>query len=274
MILFPNAKINLGLNVTEKRADGFHNLETVFYPFKSCDALEVIKNTAFSKGKAKAQMSVSGIKVGGKVENNLVVKAFDLLDKNFDLGPVKIHLHKSIPMGAGLGGGSADAAFMLNALNELFELEITMEELAAYAGMLGSDCAFFIYNSPLFATGKGNEFEELNFQLPALKISVVHPGIHSNTAEAYSGIRPKKPQTSIKEILQQDLREWKTQLHNDFEEPIFKKYAEIQKVKQRFYDEGAVYSSMSGSGSAVFAIFEKEIPEINWPKNYQVLKEI
>jgi 4-diphosphocytidyl-2-C-methyl-D-erythritol kinase len=292
MILFPNAKINLGLNVIEKRVDGFHNLESVFAPVELNDVLEIIideKKTSQTKPDSssspisgrlrganspeKIQFSSSGLSIDGNWENNLIVKAYRLLDADFNLPSVKIHLHKIIPMGAGLGGGSSDAAFTLKGLNELFNLKLPEEKLISYAVKLGSDCAFFIRNKSVFASEKGEIFEDLNLDLKNYKILIVWPGIHSSTADAYGGIVPKKTEISIKEILKKDISHWRNELKNDFEEPIFKKYPEIKTVKEKLYEAGAGYASLSGSGSAVYGLFEKEIPRLDWPGNYLIFEE-
>ena len=254
MIIYPNAKINLGLN-------------TVFYPVMWRDALEIIENKNATK---EIEFSSSGLTIEGNPENNLIVKAYTLLNKEFSLPAVKIHLHKVIPMGAGLGGGSADAAFTLKLLNDLFALKISTEQLKIFATSLGSDCAFFIENKPKYATQRGDVLEPIDLKLGEYKIVVVWPGIHSDTAAAYAGIIPAKPIVSCKETVMNDIHEWKNNLKNDFEETVFKKFPEIKKVKEELYKQGAIYSAMSGSGSAVFAFFEKEIPPMSWPKHYHV----
>lgn len=262
MIDFPNCKINLGLNITQKRPDGFHNIETVFYPVKWTDALEVIEG-----GTKPFELIASGLKIGGNIEENIIFKAYKLLSENSILPNIKVYLHKVLPMGAGLGGGSADAAFFLKMANKKLKLNLSTEKLTDLARKLGSDCAFFIQNTPVFAKGKGDEFESYNLDLSQYHILVVYPGINSNTKEAYEGVVPAQPQKSVKEILNQPINTWKDFLVNDFEKSIFKKYPEIEKLKQQLYDNGAVYASLSGSGSAVFGIF-KEKPEIAFPKTY------
>ncbi len=269
MIAFPNCKINLGLNIIAKRNDGFHDLETVFYPLLIEDAVELIQSE-------KTEFTISGLPVAGNAVDNLCVKAYQLLKKDFpDLPQVKIHLHKTIPMGAGLGGGSADGAFMLKLINDKFNLHISDYDLLKYAEQLGSDCPFFILNKPCFATGRGEILEEINLNLKGYKIVLVHPGIHINTAWAFSKIKPSFPLNSIKEIIQQPNSTWKEELKNDFEEPVFSQYPEIKKIKDNLYNMGAVYSSMTGSGSAVFGIFEKEKNiSISFPENYFVKESI
>lgn len=252
MVLFPNCKINLGLNVIGKRSDGFHDLETVFYPIQLRDAIEVIEKPAF-------QFSSSGLAIKGESDNNLCVKAYSLLKKDFpQIPPVQIHLHKAIPIGAGLGGGSADGAFTLILLNKKFKLKLSEKQLMEYSLRLGSDCPFFISNKPCYAAGRGERLEELEINLSEYKIIVVHPGIHISTAWAFANIDPCKPTTLIKEIMRQPVEMWKQELKNDFEDPVFNKHPEIKKVKEDLYAAGAVYSAMSGSGSAVYGIFYKD----------------
>lgn len=251
MISFPNCKINIGLNVVEKRKDGFHNIETVFYPVSWCDALEIIPSK-------KLAFSSSGIKIPNDKKGNLCLRAYHLLAKDFKIPKVKIHLHKNIPIGAGLGGGSSDAAFTLKMLNEMFELKLKEKQLLNYASRLGSDCAFFILNRPVFAKGKGDELEEISLDLTKYKIVIVYPKINISTAEAYSGIIPKKSKTSLNEIIEnKPIHQWKNFVCNDFEENIFKKSSRIARIKKQLEQAGAVYASMSGSGSGVYGIFEK-----------------
>jgi 4-diphosphocytidyl-2-C-methyl-D-erythritol kinase len=259
MLNFPNAKINLGLNVTGCRADGFHNIETIFYPVPLSDILEIIKTDEDKEDDgSKARLFITGLDIPGNPESNLCVKAFHLLDKDFDLTPVHIHLHKLIPMGAGLGGGSSDGAFALILLNQLFELKLADNALLNYAAQLGSDCSFFIYNKPAFGTGKGNELSEISLDLNGYYLVLVKPDVFVGTAEAYSGVRPALPEISVNEIVKLPLKEWKGKMINDFEMSIFPKHPEIKMVKEKLYKHGALYASMTGSGSAVFGIFEKK----------------
>ncbi len=267
MLSFPNAKINLGLNVVEKRSDGFHNIESVFYPVGWCDALEIIKATNFS-------FSSTGLEIPGNLKNNLIIKAFDLLHELITIqtkknsgkkntkSQIAIHLHKVLPMGAGIGGGSADGAFALKMINEIFELELNIEQLQDFASRLGSDCPFFIENTPKFCFEKGNKFEEIELSLQGKYILLVNPQIHISTVEAYSGVLPKKPLISIQEILKSPISEWKGVLINDFEEEIIKNHPKIGQIKSHLYDLGASYASMTGSGSTVFGIFDKEVEPV------------
>jgi len=265
MVSFPNCKINLGLNIVNKRNDGYHDIETVFFPIQLKDSLEVIENE-------KLEFSTSGFSIEGEPEKNLCIKACDLLKKDFpQLPAVQMHLHKAIPMGAGLGGGSADGAFTLKLLNKKFELNLSEKQLIKYSLQLGSDCPFFILNKPCFATGRGEILEQTELGLSEYKFLIVKPPTHINTALAFSTIKPFKPVKSIKQIIQQSISTWKTELINDFEKPVFTKYPEIKNIKDKLYDAGAIYASMSGSGSAVYAIFKTENAiSISFPDNYFV----
>lgn len=251
MIVFPNAKINIGLQIIEKRKDGFHNIESIFYPvFDVFDVLEVIENETLS-------FTSSGINIPGNPNSNLCVKAFHLLKKDFNIPFVKIHLHKVIPIGAGLGGGSADAAFLLKALNTLFQLNLNTAQLINYARKLGSDCAFFIENKPVYAFHKGDEFEAIDLDLSSFQIKIKHPAIHISTATAYGGIVPAPSKINGKEAIKKPMNEWKNWLFNDFEKTVFPQHPAIEKLKNEMYNQGAIYAAMTGSGSAVFGIFEK-----------------
>lgn len=252
MIVFPNAKINVGLNVVEKRTDGFHNIESIFYPvWQLTDVLEVVKQEG-----DVVEFSSSGIDIPRKEEElNLCEKAYYLIKNDFNISGVKIHLHKVIPIGAGLGGGSADAAFTLKVLNDLFELNLTDEKLIEYAQKLGSDCAFFIKNKPVYAYNKGDEFDELELDLSTYEIKIEYPDIHISTAEAYAGIEAKPSNQNIKELIAQPIEMWKNNLNNDFEQSVFPNHPNIEKLKAKMYQDGAKFASMTGSGSAVFGIF-------------------
>lgn len=253
MICFPNAKINLGLSIIEKRPDGFHNIESVFYPIAWNDALEVIESP---EAHTDFQLHLSGLPVPGTVEDNLLYKAYALIKEKRSLPKLSVYLHKSLPMGAGLGGGSADCAFLINQLNIQFGLGLSEDERLDLARPLGSDCAFFIKNKPVYAYEKGDVFKDLRLDLSAYSIAVIFPNVHSNTKEAYSLVKPAKPISSLLETLQQPVHAWKDKLVNDFEASIFAKYPVVEKTKQDLYKSGAIYASMSGSGSAVFGLFE------------------
>lgn len=255
MITFPNAKINLGLNITAKRPDGYHNLETVFYPIPLEDALEV---TPLKDSQRKFALHQSGIEIAGEPETNLVIKAYKLLDEEFHLPPVNIHLHKHIPSGAGLGGGSADAAFMLKLLNEKFALNLNEEKLEEYAALLGADCAFFIKNTPTFAEGIGNVFSPVTLSLKGYQLLLIKPDIFVSTREAFALIHPRQPEYSLKETIRRPVDEWKDYMVNDFEESVFPQHPAIREIKEELYRQGAIYAAMSGSGSSVFGIFEPE----------------
>jgi 4-diphosphocytidyl-2-C-methyl-D-erythritol kinase len=263
MIIFPNAKINIGLNVTERRKDGYHNLETIFYPVKINDAVEVAEANALS-------FESSGLEIPGRAADNLCIKGYNLLKKDFDLPPVKIHLHKHIPIGAGLGGGSADAAFFIRLLNKKFDLGLTDERMIAYARQLGADCAFFIKNKPVFAFEKGDEFEPIKLDLSNYKIIVVMPPVQVSTAEAYRGVKPAPVNESLMELIYRPVTEWKNHIKNDFEQSVFANNPMIRGVKAALYEAGAIYASMSGSGAAVFGIFDKTPDLKELQKNNQV----
>jgi 4-diphosphocytidyl-2-C-methyl-D-erythritol kinase len=254
MIVFPNAKINLGLNIISKRTDGFHNIETVFYPVPLTDVLEIIPSQT-----PGTKFAGFGIEIPGDTANNLCIKAYNALRADFDLPPVKIILHKNIPMGAGMGGGSSDGAFTLVVLNKMFNLGLTDAQLEQYASKLGSDCAFFIRNRPAHGTEKGNVLEDITVNLQGLYLVIVKPDIHIGTAEAYAGVTPKIPELSLKEITNLPVNKWKELIKNDFEASIFPKHAEIAAIKDKLYKNGALYASMTGSGAAVFGIFEQEV---------------
>lgn len=264
MLVFPNCKINLGLHVVNKRDDGFHNIETVFYPVNWCDALEIVENKHSNE---HFTFTASGIPIDGAPAQNLIHKAWEIIAKEKKLPAIKVHLHKNIPMGAGLGGGSSDAAWFINLLDKQFSLNYTEKEKTDIASQLGSDCAFFIKNTPLFAQGRGTEFSDLEVDLSEYFILLVYPNVHSNTKEAYNGLVPKRPANKLQTVLASPVKEWKKKLVNDFEPSIFKKYPQVKDLKEDLYAAGALYASMSGSGSAVFGIFEKE-PMINLPVHY------
>ena len=252
MITFPNAKINIGLYVTSRRPDGYHNLETLFYPIELRDILEIVP----AQG-SESSLTVTGIAVDGDPEQNLVMRAYRLLQKEYNVPAVDIYLHKVIPFGAGLGGGSADAAYALVMLRDMFNLPLSDDELAQRASRLGADCPFFIYNRPLIATGIGDCFTSTDFSLKGLHIVLVKPSIAVSTAEAYAHVTPQNPQTPLADGLPQPIEQWRECVSNDFEKSVFPAHPRIAAIKQRLYDMGAVYASMSGSGSSVFGIFDK-----------------
>ena len=271
MLIFPNCEINLGLNIIRKRTDGYHDLETVFYPVNWQDALEGVKSEVKSEASGVIFTS-SGLTIAGDAQNNLCVKAYDLLKKDFpSLPSIQLHLHKIIPMGAGLGGGSADGAYTLTLINDLCKLGLSKEQLIHHALQLGSDCPFFILNKPCWATGRGENMQEIALDLSAYQFVIVHPHIHVSTAAAFSKITPRLPERSIREIIEQPIETWKHVLLNDFEAGVTAKHPEIRSIKETLYNEGALYASMTGSGSAVFGIFPKhQILNLKFPPGYLV----
>ncbi len=262
MIAFPHAKINLGLSVISKRPDGFHNLETIFYPIALRDALEIVPSTS-------TKIILSGLKIPGTANENLTLGAYKLLKKKYPvIADLEIHLHKTIPMGAGLGGGSSDAAGMLQLLNQYFDLHIPVEELNEFATTLGSDCSFFLQSLPCFASGRGEMLVPIHFNLDKYSILLIHPEIQIATSWAYSRIQPVSPAYSLKESILQPVQNWKALIHNDFEIPVFEEYPSLKKIKEGLYAAGALYAAMTGSGSTLYGIFDKsEIPSAAFPNS-------
>jgi 4-diphosphocytidyl-2-C-methyl-D-erythritol kinase len=256
MVIFPNAKINIGLNILRKRKDGYHDIETLFYPIGMKDALEYVEN-----GGNQVNFVNSGLKLGIDPEQNIVLKVYRMLQEEYILPGLDIHLHKVIPSGAGLGGGSSDAAFFLKALNEYFELNVTKENLKSISLRLGADCSFFLDNRPAYATGTGEKLEAVEFTLKGYFLVVVKPPFGVDTKSAYSGVVPNEYDLQFKKIINGPVHEWKGRIKNDFETTLFVKFPELALLKRRLLDLGAVYASMSGSGSSVYAIFENE-PDI------------
>lgn len=262
MIVYPNAKINVGLHVVAKRRDGYHDLETVFYPIPLQDALEI--HNADDPA-ADYELKVAGDPLDGSPEDNLVVKAFRLLKADFPdkVKPVSIFLYKHIPTGAGLGGGSSDGAFMLKALNERFALGLDDDALERYAARLGADCPFFIRNRAAFAQGIGNELTPVGLSLKGLTLVLVKPDIFVSTKDAYRAIKPQRPEVSLLEAVRRPVAEWHEGVTNDFEDSVFPKYPEIAAIKDRLYDLGALFAAMSGSGSAVYGLFPFPVKDID-----------
>jgi 4-diphosphocytidyl-2-C-methyl-D-erythritol kinase len=261
MICFPNAKINLGLHIINKREDGFHNIETVFYPVNCCDMLEVVVSSTILGQSNKVEFFSDGLKIEGDIHDNLIVKAYHLLDADFNFPAVQFFLYKNIPMGAGLGGGSSDAAFAIKLLNDKFELNLSISQMQNYASQLGSDCAFFIENKAAYAFGRGSELENFNLDLSNYVIALIAPPIHSNTALAYKNVFKRgelKEDYSLKKLLQQPIENWKQIIENDFEKTVFETIPQLPIIKQQLYDCGALYASMSGSGSCMFGIFNHQ----------------
>jgi 4-diphosphocytidyl-2-C-methyl-D-erythritol kinase len=279
LISFPNCKINLGLKVTRKRQDGYHDIETVFYPLPLTDILEVTDNdnsrsldTEYLTGETK--FITTGLPINGAAGKNLCVKAYELLHHDFqNLPPVQIYLHKVIPIGAGLGGGSADGSFTLKLLNEKFKLNLSTEQLLDYALLLGSDCPFFIINRASFAKGRGEFLEEINLHLQNYSFVIVHPGIHISTPWAFQQVTPSLPNKSIREIIQQPISTWKNELTNDFEQAVCNQHPELSIIKSRLYEAGAIYASLSGSGSCFYGIFQKnQFPTLGLPGPFQLIQ--
>jgi 4-diphosphocytidyl-2-C-methyl-D-erythritol kinase len=269
MVSFPNCKINLGLNIINKRPDGYHDLETVFYPIAIKDVLEIVTDQDGQES-GTVNYTASGIPVMGDIQNNLCVKAYQLLKKDFpQLPPIKMHLHKEIPMGAGLGGGSADGAFTLSLLNQKYQLQLEQEQLIKYAIQLGSDCPFFLINQPCLGKGRGEILSEIEVDLRNYQFLIVNPGIHISTAWAFSQIIPAQQFYPIEDTILIPIGQWKGILVNDFEKPVVQQYPEIGEVIQKLYTSGAVYAALSGSGSTVFGIYPKgTIQRPNFPKHY------
>ena len=257
MVAFPNAKINIGLNITGKRQDGYHDLETVFYPVAVKDIVEIIVAHPSSP---PIELTTSGNVIDSNSEDNLCIKAFHLIKKDFpDIPPLKMHLHKNIPMGAGLGGGSSDAAMVLMMMNKMFSLHIPDPQLLNYALVLGSDCPFFILNRPALAKGRGELLTPIAVDLSAYKIMIIHPGTHIKTASAFANLKDTFSERSVLENnITKEVGYWKGNIHNDFESSVFTTHPEINEIKEKLYRAGAVYCSMSGSGSSVFGLFKKE----------------
>lgn len=265
MVVFPNAKINLGLNIIKKRKDGYHDIASCFVPVPYYDVLEIIESR-------KSDFTSSGLSIPDKPEKNLCVKAYRMLKKDFGLPEVNIYLHKLIPVGGGLGGGSSDASYTLKCLNTLFELFLDDSILEDYAARLGSDCPFFIRNKPVMAYGTGNEFEGISLDLTGKYIVLVTPPVHVSTAEAYAGVTPVMPGSDLKEVLEQaPAAQWKELINNDFEGSVIQKYPQLARIKAELYEAGAFYASMSGSGSTLYGLFDVE-PDINqlFDQSYQV----
>jgi len=281
MILFPNCKINIGISVVEKRTDGYHNIETVFYPLAIEDALEAVLSP---DGETKLHLSGTGMPCHCKLpsaaigtwretsqKNNLVIKAYTLLSQHFPLLPLHFYLHKVIPAEAGLGGGSSDAACTLKMIDEMFQLSLSKQQLHSFAEQLGADCPFFIKNTPVFATGKGDMFQKITLDLSDYKILIIKPPCPISTKEAYNNIVPKKAKYPLSEAIKEPIFKWKNLIFNDFEAFASAKYPEIKAIKETLYAHGALYASMSGSGSTVYGIFDR-MPQIPFSENYTIFQ--
>jgi 4-diphosphocytidyl-2-C-methyl-D-erythritol kinase len=267
LIVFPNCKINLGLQIKRKRADGFHALETIFLPVSLNDALEVVSSQT-----GETTLQVSGNVIDAVAEDNICIKAYRLLQQQFPKLPaVQVHLHKNIPAGAGLGGGSADGSFMLSLLNQKYNLGLSTPELAALALQLGSDCPFFVYNQACFASGRGEILQPLDLDLSAFSLVLVNPQIHINTGWAFRQLPAERKHADLRSVMELPVSKWQYLLVNDFEVPVFEQYPEIAAIKSKLYEQGAVFASMTGTGSTVFGLFPKDAtPTLSFPDHYFV----
>lgn len=265
MILYPPAKINLGLNILRKREDGYHDIDTCMVEIPFTDILEVTKSDSF-------EFLQTGIKISGAGGTNLCEKAYQLLQNEFEIGPVRIHLRKQIPVGAGLGGGSADATYTLLALNELFQLELSIQKLKQIASQLGSDCPFFVDGLPQIAQGRGEILSPVEHDLSNVYLVLFNPGIHVGTKEAYDGVSVSEDVVAVEEILQKPIEQWKELLKNDFESSVFQQHSEIQQLKESLYQSGAIYAAMSGSGSSVYGLFINKDVAMNVNSTYLIYK--
>lgn len=264
MVAFPNCKINLGLRVTGKRPDGFHNIETVFYPLPLRDALEVVRSNSF-------ELHITGMDVPGEQSSNLCLKAYELVRQNHpSVSPVKMFLHKTIPIGAGLGGGSSDGAFALILLNKEFGLGISEDKLIEYALQLGSDCPFFILNKPCLATGRGEMMKPVDINLDEYYFVLVDSGVHVNTGWAFKELKNIGEGQSLAETISLPPETWKDKLVNDFEEPVFEAHPSLKNIKEQLYNAGAIYASLTGTGGCVYGIFNKKVKELKLDKEYKV----
>lgn len=278
MMVFPHCKINLGLQILHKRSDGFHALQTVFYPIALHDVLEIIRHPQPSDAKEELSFSSSGKAIAGATDDNLCIKAYKLIKNDFpSLPPIQMHLHKKIPMGAGLGGGSSDGAFALQLINDVFQLNIPAAQLAAYALQLGSDCPFFLHQQPCYATGRGEILEPIELNLTDWNWVLVNPGIHVQTAKAFSmlqrGTEPISNLPDLRSIVQEEPANWKGKLINDFEAPVCALHPEIAAIRDQLYAAGAVYASMTGSGSTVYGIFHADCtPEFSFPSSFEIFR--
>ncbi len=267
MLAFPNAKINIGLRVINRRMDGFHSLETILFPINIKDIIEVVEAD-------KLTFSSSGIPIPGNHMDNLCLKAYHIIHNDRNIPPVHIHLHKHIPIGAGLGGGSSDAAFLIRLLDQKFTLDLSLDKMEFYAKQLGADCAFFIHNHPVLATERGDQFHPITLVLKAYYLVLVMPPIHVSTPEAYKNVRMSIPNESLEALISLPIEEWRNHIGNSFEESVFKKHPTIANIKSSLYEVGALYASMSGSGSSVYGIFKSEIQLPELERHYQVFYNV
>lgn len=274
MNIRPCAKINLGLNIVEKRADGYHNLETVFYPVPLYDEITIEEST--ESAASTCLLTLSGQQIEGDPEKNLVVRAYRLLEHRYSLPPIHIHLTKSIPMQAGMGGGSADGTYTLRLLNEMFSLGISNADMERYAATLGADCAFFVKATPSYAEGIGEQLSPIALSLKDYYLAIVKPPIAVSTREAFSLIKPQRPEKNCRDIVGKPIETWREELRNDFEESIFPQYPRIGEIKEQLYHQGALYAAMSGSGSALFGIFREQPDHLStlFPDCFTAIKKL
>lgn len=258
MICYPNAKINLGLHIQTKLSNGYHSLETYFYPIPLCDMLEVVKNDS-----DLIQFQSSGLEITGNQNDNLIIKAYRLVKMKYPISGVKIHLHKRIPMGAGLGGGSSDAAFMVLMLNKLLNLNMSFEQKKEITDEIGSDCSFFLQSKPAFAFNTGNDFRESNLNLTGYWLVLVKKDVHINTADAYTNILDYSCKIPLPKIENVQILDWKNKVFNDFENKVFKTHPDLNVLKNKLYHLGALYASMTGSGSACYGIFKNKVDDLS-----------
>lgn len=270
MIVYPNCKINIGLRILNKRADGYHNIESVFYPIAVRDIMEITRIEPATENTIR--FVSSGIAIPGEAHENICVKAYELINKDYSLPGIKVHLHKQIPIGAGLGGGSADAAFFIKALNELDELNLSFGEMHHYAKQIGSDCSFFINNKPALALQKGEVLEPVELSLKGYHMVIVYPNIHVSTAMAYAGVVPNADGESIEEMIKLPIASWKGNILNAFEAGIVNHFPVIGNIKNELYNLGALYASMTGSGSAIYGIFESKPQTLDYFSNFSVFE--
>lgn len=269
MKIYPNAKINIGLNIVSKRTDGYHTIETIFYPVNWCDELHLSEDID-TEQKGKCDLKVEGLPIDSDHGTNIVEKAYHLLSNDFHLPSISVILKKQIPLGAGLGGGSSDGACMLKALNELFQLKLCNSQLESYASKLGADCPFFVANKPSYATGIGNDLTPIDLDLSRYYLRIVKPSLHISTPLAYSQIVPQSPRYQLLQSIRGPITEWKYIIANDFETPLFKLYPFLKSIKEALYESGALYASMSGSGSTIYGIFQHKPSENQAFVNYSV----
>jgi 4-diphosphocytidyl-2-C-methyl-D-erythritol kinase len=270
MVVFPNAKINIGLNIIGKRPDGFHNIETIFFPIQLRDALEILP--AENNTDNLVEFTSSGLPINVATQDNICVKTYTLLKEHYpNLPNIAMHLHKHIPMGAGMGGGSANAAFVISAVNKLFNLQISQQQQINFASQLGSDCAFFIVNKPCFATGRGENLSEIAIDLTGYSICIVNPGIHVNTAQAFGilQVEDRLPEGQLIDAIKKPIEDWKNEVINGFEKSVFAQHPILAEIKQALYNQGAIYASMSGTGSTMYGIFPNNTtPSFNFHANF------